>query len=790
MCKLAKRLATPTCQLSFTTPLFKMFSLIIVIVSIALVAALAVATLYYGGTSWGQGGQASRAAQILTQGQQVLGAADMFRIERGRWPDSVDELVTLKYLQEVPAVEVQLAGTSEAYPLVGGAHAAGGGATAVWTMPAAGRPTFVLRNAVGLGVCRIVNEKSRGDDGILKKPHTSLSSQCFGVADEELTVVLTKEPGELGTVLAPVEVRAASVPLDMASPEWHRVPSKAVVAGTPPGPVEPTDPDAGATVSLVSGVLPSAIVGVPYSVNLNNFLTIDGQGYSGPGVTWSVVSNGLPNGLFLTSDGFISGTPTFEGTGSLQVSVSLGASAGEQTFQVTAVPLTVSLSTASLPTAQVGQLYSYDFKSVVTSNDTLFSGASASFSATGLPAWLSISNAGVISGTPTSANGAGTSIQVTASYLGASGQRVYTLVVNGVSMQVTKIAAGENHTCAVTTAGGLKCWGYGSFGQLGFASGYSTTPGDVTNLTSGVAGVSVGQFHTCAVTTAGGVKCWGKNDYGQLGDSSTTNRALPTDVVGLQAGVASVSAGYLHTCAVLTSGGAKCWGANATGQLGDNTTTQRLTPVSVYSASNYSSISVGRSHACALTTAGQVKCWGSNVYGQLGVNNTVSTSLTPMTILFGYSPPPSVLSISANMDHVCLVTATGAAKCWGRNDNGQLGDNSTINRGRPVDVVGLTSGVATVAAGGFHSCAMTTEGGLKCWGQGGAGQLGDGGTVDRLTPVAVTGRAANTAGVHAGGRHTCAETTTGVLQCWGYNNYGQVGNASVTNRLTPADISL
>lgn len=767
-----------------------MFSLIIALVSITLVAALALATLYYGGSSWGQGGQSSRAAQILTQGQQVLGAADMFRIERGRWPDSVEEMVTLKYLKEVPSIEVQVAGAGEHSGLGGVAHAAGNGTKEVWSMPVAGRPTFVLRNAVDVGVCRNVNEKSRGDDGILKKPHTSLSSQCFGAVDAELTVVLTKEPGELGVALAPIEVRAASVPTDRTSPEWHRAPSQAVAAAPPPATEEPSGPAAAATVSLGSGVLPVAIVGVPYSVNLNNFLTIDGQAYTGSGVTWSVVSNGLPNGLFLTSDGFISGNPTFEGAGNIQVRAAFGESRGEQTFQLTAVPLTVNLSAATLPTAQVGQPYSYDFKVVVTSNDTSFAGASASFSAAGLPAWLTISNAGVISGTPTASNGTGNSIQVTASYLGTAGQQIYTIVVNGVSLQVTKIAAGENHTCAVTTEGGVKCWGYGSFGQLGFASSYSAVPGAVSGLPAGVASVSVGQFHTCAVTTAGGVKCWGKNDAGQLGDNSTTNRAAPTDVVGLQSGVASVSAGYLHTCAVLTSGGAKCWGANANGQLGDNTTTQRLAPASVYFASGYSSVSVGRHHACALTTAGKVKCWGSSVYGQLGVNDTVSSSLRPMDILFGYSPPPGVAALSVHMDHACLVTTTGGVKCWGRNDYGQLGDNSTINRGKPVDVAGLTSGVASVAAGGYHSCAVTTSGEMKCWGQGGAGQLGDGGAADRKAPVTVTGRATGTSNVIAGARHTCAETSVGGLQCWGYNNYGQVGNASTTNRPTPADISL
>ncbi len=147
---------------------------------------------------------------------------------------------------------------------------------------------------------------------------------------------------------------------------------------------------------------------------------------------------------------------------------------------------------------------------------------------------------------------------------------------------VTAITAGYDHTCALTTAGGAKCWGWNGEGQLGDnTTTQRLTPVNVSGLASGVTAITAGFEHTCVLTAAGGVKCWGWNGRGQLGDNTTTERLTPVDVVGLASGVAAITVDGLHTCALTAAGGVKCWGSNGGGKLGDNTTTDRWTPVNV-----------------------------------------------------------------------------------------------------------------------------------------------------------------------------------------------------------------
>lgn len=337
---------------------------------------------------------------------------------------------------------------------------------------------------------------------------------------------------------------------------------------------------------------------------------------------------------------------------------------------------------------------------------------------------------------------------------------------------IAKIAAGSTHTCALTTAGGVKCWGYNGAGQLGDNSTTNRlTPVDVIGLSSGVTAITAGSVHSCALTSGGGVKCWGYNGNGRLGDNSTTSRLTPVDVTGLTSGVTAISAGGSHTCAVTTEFRVKCWGYNGQGQLGDNSTTASLTPVDVF-LDNWAAMAIaaGGNHTCAV--AHDVRCWGGN-YG-----------LTPVRVLSS----SSMAALTAGEAHGCALGNTGFVACWGNNGQGQLGNDSTTSSLMGVNVSGLSSGVTAIAAGDNQSCALTTAGGVKCWGYNGQGQLGDNSTTNRLTPVDVSGLSSGATGIAAGGHHSCALTAGGGVKCWGSNTNGQLGDNSTTSRLTPVDV--
>jgi alpha-tubulin suppressor-like RCC1 family protein len=351
------------------------------------------------------------------------------------------------------------------------------------------------------------------------------------------------------------------------------------------------------------------------------------------------------------------------------------------------------------------------------------------------------------------------------------------------------IGAGNDSTCAVTTAGAATCWGGNESGQLGNGStAGSLVPGDVVGLSSGVIAVSATAGCTCVVTAAGAVECWGSNGFGsgQLGNGTTTDSLVPVDVVGLSSGVVAVSTGGRHTCAVTSAGAVKCWGSNDLGELGNGSTKSSLVPVDVVGlSSGVVAVSAGVTTTCALLATGAVKCWGYNVFGQLG-NDSTADSHVPVDVVGLGS---GVVAVSAGSDYACAVTAAGAARCWGYNGYGQLGDGTTIHRHVPVDVLNLSSGVLAISTGDSHTCAVTATGAVACWGVDKDGELGDGSTTDSAVPVAVVGLPSEIVSVTVGaGAHTCAVTSTGGITCWGNDVHGQLGNGSMISSLAPVDV--
>ncbi len=397
---------------------------------------------------------------------------------------------------------------------------------------------------------------------------------------------------------------------------------------------------------------------------------------------------------------------------------------------------------------------------------------------------------------------------------------------------VAQVAAAATHTCAVLRDGRVRCWGSNDSGQLGFGAvgGVRATAvlvrdagGPLRDAVQVAVGEDSLQGHSCARRRDGTVVCWGANDKGQIGDGTLVQRPRPT-VVLLRAGggpldeVRQVVLGGAHTCVLLASGEARCWGDNEYGALGVGTIGgPAAEPLPVVGAADealtgIAALAAGAAtgfgaHTCARMVDGTVRCWGSNHRGQLG------QLPGPRDRLQGWAGEAvagldEVEELDCGYSFCCARSAGGAVRCWGANASGQLGDGgAAVPRpvvgadGAPVRGVVMVDSAPASGEGGSHSCAVLVDGRVVCWGAAGDGLLGEG-TVGHRVPHAVEVRSAagspltSAVSVGVGSRHACVVLDAGTpgdssddtVQCWGENDRGQLGDGTRTNRFVPGEV--
>ncbi|MCL2824797.1 MAG: hypothetical protein FWD57_12470, partial [Polyangiaceae bacterium] len=289
--------------------------------------------------------------------------------------------------------------------------------------------------------------------------------------------------------------------------------------------------------------------------------------------------------------------------------------------------------------------------------------------------------------------------------------------------------------------------------------------------------------NTCAIIK-GKAQCWGYNNHGQLGDNTTTSTATPVMVQGLDIDVLAVSTGNSHTCVINKLNNVLCWGLSELGQIGSAYTGEdQLTPTLVNdSESTFTAISSGAEHTCAVTTDGKVKCWGFNNNRQLGSPGAIIDRPTEV------SPALSgIISVATGPWHSCAMSAS-AVWCWGLNSDAQVGTGTASSIiATPTEITAVGGDVVAITAGQAHTCVLTKGREVKCWGSNERGQLGIGSTTDGSTePLTIPGLEATA--IAAGYSHTCAITVAGTLMCWGGNICGQVGDGTLTNASTPRQV--
>ena len=384
------------------------------------------------------------------------------------------------------------------------------------------------------------------------------------------------------------------------------------------------------------------------------------------------------------------------------------------------------------------------------------------------------------------------------------------------SPQAGSLDVDAYHSCALLPSAAVRCWGHEVSGQLGLA-GANTIGDDETPAAAGpvdlgpgrtAQAVATGAYHSCALLDDGSVRCWGYGTSGQLGygatatigDDETPAAAGPVDL-GPGRTARAISAGSVHTCAVLDNGSVRCWGYGEDGRLGtastatigDDETPGSIAPVDLGPGRTARAVSAGAGHTCAVLDDGSVRCWGYGANGRLGHGspNSVGDDEAPGSIApVDLGPGRTATAITTGEAHTCAILDDASVRCWGYAGQGQLGygseqtigDNESPASAGPADVGGAA---VAISAGDVHTCAVLAGGEVRCWGYARYGLLGNGSAnnvgdteAPASTPAVDLGAGRSATAISAASLHNCARLDNGAVRCWGYGGGGRLGNCS------------
>ncbi len=347
------------------------------------------------------------------------------------------------------------------------------------------------------------------------------------------------------------------------------------------------------------------------------------------------------------------------------------------------------------------------------------------------------------------------------------------------------LAMGHQHGCMVQ-ASVLSCWGRNAEGELGDGTRRSRPTPISPSLPFTPVGVAAGDRTTC-VFSAIATACWGRGQVGQIGDGQIHPEPSVSPVVipGL-VGVVAMSIGTSHVCA-LHGAGVSCWGSDATGQLGVAGAPMRTSPTPVPNLTNPTRVAAGGQHSCAIHSPGTVAaltCWGANAHGQLGDGSTTNRDVAGLGVMLAGGP----LDVAAGLEHTCAIVDSGQVYCWGRNDGGECGQSMLVDQPLPKPVA-LPAAAVSLSASARGTCARLTDGRVYCWGVGDHGELGNGSAPASSLPVEVSGLA-DARLIARGMSAACAALATGQIACWGNGDSGQLGSGQRSDVATPMAVPL